>query len=322
MRGGAARRQACKMGVTPNKARAVAVGARAGAKHHENRSSLFRRIAGGEAGDRARRHRAAGARGHHQRHRVRRTVHRQGRRDQPRRQPAGCSPTGSRCRCCAPATSATRRPNCSRRWPISNRACNSPLLAGGIPAGCRPTRRAAPTIASPPAGRTRSNPRSRAPSTEGAPARDAFVARMAAYVLDVDRLVYLLEHDLEQRIQALRLIQGAALFAIVVVMFISLFLMHAQVIVPLADLLACARRVRVGDFTRARPACGRGRTGPARPVVQLHGGGPVAQLRHARGAGAGKDRAAGAHQRVAGGPVQHHAHAGRESAHPGHARRR
>ena len=43
------------------------------------------------------------------------------------------------------------------------------------------------------------------------------------------------------------------MFAIVVVMFISLFLMHAQVIVPLADLLQCARRVRVGDFSvRAR----------------------------------------------------------------------
>jgi two-component system nitrate/nitrite sensor histidine kinase NarX len=76
---------------------------------------------------------------------------------------------------------------------------------------------------------------------------------MTAYVLDVDRLVYLLEHDLERRIQALRLIQGAGLFAIVVVMFIALFLMHAQVIIPLGDLLQCARRVRVGDFTvRAR----------------------------------------------------------------------
>jgi two-component system nitrate/nitrite sensor histidine kinase NarX len=76
---------------------------------------------------------------------------------------------------------------------------------------------------------------------------------MTAYVLDVDRLVYLLEHDLERRIQALRLIQGAGLFAIVVVMFIALFLMHAQVIIPLGDLLQCARRVRVGDFSvRAR----------------------------------------------------------------------
>ncbi|TAK72618.1 MAG: HAMP domain-containing protein [Betaproteobacteria bacterium] len=128
----------------------------------------------------------------------------------------------------------------------------SPLLAGGIPADTAdPTRRAYDRVAATWSGTLK--PAVARVVTEGAPARDAFVARMAAYVLDVDRLVYLLEHDLEQRIQALRLIQGAGLFAIVVVMFISLYLMHAQVIVPLGDLLQCARRVRVGDFSvRAR----------------------------------------------------------------------
>jgi len=129
---------------------------------------------------------------------------------------------------------------------------NSPLLAAGIPSDAAdPTRRAYDRIAGNWSGVL--IPAVARAVAEGAPARDAFVARMAAYVLDVDRLVYLLEHDLEQRIQALRLIQGAGLFAIVAVMFISLFLMHAQVIVPLGDLLQCARRVRVGDFTvRAR----------------------------------------------------------------------
>ena len=129
---------------------------------------------------------------------------------------------------------------------------HSPLLAGGIPSDSTDaTRRAYDRVAATWSGTLK--PEVARAVTEGAPARDAFVARMAAYVLDVDRLVYLLEHDLEQRIQALRLIQGAGLFAIVVVMFIALFLMHAQVIVPLGDLLQCARRVRVGDFTvRAR----------------------------------------------------------------------
>lgn len=131
---------------------------------------------------------------------------------------------------------------------------HSPLLAGGIPSDVTdPTRRAYDRVAASWSGTLK--PGIARAVTEGAPARDAFISRMAAYVLDVDRLVYLLEHDLEQRIQALRLIQGAGLFAIVVVMFISLFLMHAQVIVPLGDLLQCARRVRVGDFTvRARHA--------------------------------------------------------------------
>ena len=129
---------------------------------------------------------------------------------------------------------------------------NSPLLVGGIPADSDdPTRRAYDRVAA--TWSSTLKPTVTRAVTEGAPARDAFVARMVAHVLDVDRLVYLLEHDLERRIQALRLIQGAGLFAIVVVMFISLYLMHAQVIVPLGDLLQCARRVRVGDFTvRAR----------------------------------------------------------------------
>ena len=129
---------------------------------------------------------------------------------------------------------------------------NSPLLAGGIPSDASDaTRRAYDRIAA--SWSNTLKPSVAHAVTEGAPARDAFVSRMAAYVLDVDRLVYLLEHDLEQRIQALRLIQGAGLFAIVVVMFVSLYLLHAQVIVPLGDLLQCARRVRVGDFgVRAR----------------------------------------------------------------------
>ncbi|MFH1603609.1 MAG: type IV pili methyl-accepting chemotaxis transducer N-terminal domain-containing protein, partial [Pseudomonadota bacterium] len=129
---------------------------------------------------------------------------------------------------------------------------NSPLLVGGIPSALTDaTRRAYDRVAA--AWSSTLKPSVARAVTEGALARNAFVARMAAYVLDIDRLVYLLEHDLEHRIQALRLIQGAGLFAIVVVMFISLYLMHAQVIVPLGDLLQCARRVRVGDFTvRAR----------------------------------------------------------------------
>ncbi|MBI4290018.1 MAG: type IV pili methyl-accepting chemotaxis transducer N-terminal domain-containing protein [Betaproteobacteria bacterium] len=124
---------------------------------------------------------------------------------------------------------------------------NSPLLIGGLPSDSdNPTRRSYERVAA--VWSNTLKPAVARAVTEGASARDAFVARMATYVLDVDRLVYLLEHDLEQRIQTLRMIQGGALFAIIVVMFISLYLMHAQVIVPLADLLACARRVRVGDF--------------------------------------------------------------------------
>ncbi len=125
---------------------------------------------------------------------------------------------------------------------------HSPLLLGGIPSdSAAPTRRAYDRVA---AGWSSALKTAvERAGTEGGPARDAFVARVAAYVLDVDRLVSLIENDLERRIQTLRLIQGTALFAIIAVIFISLYLMHAQVIVPLANLLQCARRVRVGDFT-------------------------------------------------------------------------
>lgn len=78
--------------------------------------------------------------------------------------------------------------------------------------------------------------------------RDEFVSYMAAYVRDVDQLVRLLEHELEGRIQSLRVVQGATLFATIVVTFIALYLLHTQVIVPMGDLLQCASRVRGGDF--------------------------------------------------------------------------
>jgi two-component system nitrate/nitrite sensor histidine kinase NarX len=73
---------------------------------------------------------------------------------------------------------------------------NSPLLVGGIPPdSADPTRRAYDRVAASWSGTLK--PAVARTVTEGAPARDAFVARMAAYVLDVERLVYLLEHDLE-----------------------------------------------------------------------------------------------------------------------------
>jgi len=125
---------------------------------------------------------------------------------------------------------------------------NNLQLIGGLPADAEdPTRRAYDRVAS--GWSNVLKPAIQRAVVAGAPARDPFVSRMTAYVVDVDRLVYLLEHDLERRIQTLRMIQGAALFAIIVVMFVSVYLMHAQAIVPLADLLQCARRVRVGDFT-------------------------------------------------------------------------
>ncbi len=124
---------------------------------------------------------------------------------------------------------------------------NNPLLTNGVPAdAANATRRAYERVVAD--WRDTLKPAVARVLSDGPRAHEAFVSRMSGYVLEVDRLVYLLEHDLERRIQTMRLIQGAALFAIVVVMFISLYLLHEQVVVPLSDLLKCARRVRAGDF--------------------------------------------------------------------------
>ncbi len=77
----------------------------------------------------------------------------------------------------------------------------------------------------------------------------AFLASVPPFVADVDRLVTLLEDDLESRIRALRLYQGIALFLILCVIFVAMYLMHTQVLVPLKDLLASSSAVRNGDFS-------------------------------------------------------------------------
>lgn len=83
--------------------------------------------------------------------------------------------------------------------------------------------------------------------------RAQFVASIGDFVSAIDKMVNLLEQELEEKIQWLRLVQGVSLFVIVIVVLITMYLMHTQVIIPLNDLLGCARAVRKGDFqVRAR----------------------------------------------------------------------
>jgi two-component system nitrate/nitrite sensor histidine kinase NarX len=76
-----------------------------------------------------------------------------------------------------------------------------------------------------------------------------FLRAIPPFVADVDHLVKLLEDDLEGKIRSLRLYQGIALFLILFVIFLAMYLMHTQVLVPLKDLLAASRAVRSGDFS-------------------------------------------------------------------------
>ena len=76
----------------------------------------------------------------------------------------------------------------------------------------------------------------------------AFVHAVRPFVAHIETLVGRLEQDLEERIRTLRFYQGIALFLIMFVIFSAMYLMHTQVVVPLADLLACSRAVQRGDF--------------------------------------------------------------------------
>lgn len=78
--------------------------------------------------------------------------------------------------------------------------------------------------------------------------RDTFVLVMAGYARNIDQFVYDLEQQLEGRIQTLKVIQGVVLFVTIVVVFIALYLLHTQAIVPMSDLVQCAGRLRAGDF--------------------------------------------------------------------------
>lgn len=78
--------------------------------------------------------------------------------------------------------------------------------------------------------------------------RITFIRTIGDFVSEIDEMVHLMEQELEDKIQWLRLVQGVSLFAIVVVVLVTMYLMHMQVLIPLNNLLDCARAVRKGDF--------------------------------------------------------------------------
>lgn len=72
---------------------------------------------------------------------------------------------------------------------------------------------------------------------------DTFVAR-------IDQLVRLLEEETESKVAVLRATQGAALFLTVVVVFLTMYSMQTDVVVPLSDLLDFAGRTGAGDLSQ------------------------------------------------------------------------
>lgn len=71
---------------------------------------------------------------------------------------------------------------------------------------------------------------------------DEFVAKLDAFVM-------LLEQDTEAKILLLRLVQGMALFLILVLIFAAMYQLDSGVVMPLRDLVDVARKARSGDLT-------------------------------------------------------------------------
>jgi two-component system nitrate/nitrite sensor histidine kinase NarX len=79
--------------------------------------------------------------------------------------------------------------------------------------------------------------------------RAQYLAGVDAFVAEIDQLVGQLEEVAERRIDLLRALQAMALVLTVTIVVITMALVLRRVIRPLAELLACADRVRRGDFS-------------------------------------------------------------------------
>lgn len=86
-------------------------------------------------------------------------------------------------------------------------------------------------------------------STVEATRQIAYLSRVDDFVGQLDVLVKRLEQYTEDRIRLLRLIQGSALFATVVLVFVVMYQLSAYVVQPLKELMTVAERIRQGDFS-------------------------------------------------------------------------
>ncbi|MCW8918721.1 MAG: type IV pili methyl-accepting chemotaxis transducer N-terminal domain-containing protein [Gammaproteobacteria bacterium] len=80
--------------------------------------------------------------------------------------------------------------------------------------------------------------------------RTNYLQAVGPFVATIDEMVKVLELEAEDNIQQLRLIQIASLFLTILVVSITMYMMHTNVLAPLRDLLGCASAVRRGDFSR------------------------------------------------------------------------
>lgn len=80
-----------------------------------------------------------------------------------------------------------------------------------------------------------------------------YLTSVESYVAQVDRFVGLLEHRTESKVRWLRLIHVVSLFLTLGIVALTMYMMHMRILLPLRELLACARQARHGDFVRRTP---------------------------------------------------------------------
>jgi two-component system nitrate/nitrite sensor histidine kinase NarX len=80
--------------------------------------------------------------------------------------------------------------------------------------------------------------------------RNNYLHAVDPFVATINDMVKVLELEAEDNIKQLRLIQIASLFLTILVVIITMYMMHTNVLAPLRDLLSCASAVRRRDFSR------------------------------------------------------------------------
>lgn len=122
----------------------------------------------------------------------------------------------------------------------------NPRLVANLPADAQhPLRRALRKIEADWTGSVKPLARQSIANPERQP---EFLAQAGMLVGEIDAMVHAIEQEVEDRFRLLRVMQAVSLFLILMVIGVTVYLMHVQVLRPITDLLACASAVRGGNF--------------------------------------------------------------------------
>ncbi len=94
-----------------------------------------------------------------------------------------------------------------------------------------------------------SDSRAAGSATQGSAEKLFYLSNVDSFVDDIHHLVKVLELDAEKKIQQQRMIQIVTLALMLLVVAVSMYMTHASVLIPLRNLLTCARAARHGDFS-------------------------------------------------------------------------